>query len=483
MKQLIIILLSALALNVHAATYYVSSVIGNSDANNGSTWTLAKATVAGGLAAATASGDIIYVDSAHVFSSGAAITWDVATTDNTVSIISVNRNGSTTTGHSGWLAGGKETVGVNTAGFTLGSVRAGKMYVYGMYLEGNSGNNAANVVSLKSPTGGTSGCEYRLDSCTLSTPGSSASANISFGTVNANAPGTKVWLKSPTLILRNQISTTQGAINIALSEVFISGATISYAGGTKPQNLIMFGSNPMGTLEIVDSDLSGFNTTSGFFVLDSGINGGFARFINCKLSATPSAAPTGTWPTGNNGFVHFINCDSADTHNNFLYYSRLGTITANSSIYAGSGAVFDGSGISWQIVTTAACSEAEPFVTPWISKWDTSTSAQTNSVELTYDNATSLTDRTAWVDLEYLSNASFPQGTFASTRNVQPFDGSAVNLGSGSATWTGTGGFSSAKVQRIFTGITPAEKSLHRARVSIGAASKTIYLDPFLRIQ
>lgn len=175
-----------------------------------------------------------------------------------------------------------------------------------------------------------------------------------------------------------------------------------------------------------------------------------------------------------------INVDSGDTKTVFEFRNRAGTLTENQSIYANNGAQMNGTGLSWEIVTTSACNEFEPFVTPWCHAWGDSTSAQNAGFRLIHDSATNLHNRNCWAEVEYVSDASFPKGTLGSTRNAAPFDGSSADLSSDSETWTGTGGFSNANKQKVDLNFTPAEKSLLRGRLSVGVASKTLYVAPQL---
>jgi hypothetical protein len=391
-----------------------------------------------------------------------------------VAIISVNRNGSTTTGHSGWLAGGKETVGTNAAAFSFCATRSGRLYIYGMYCEGNNGASASNLVTVNPSSG--SNVDIVFVSCTLATPGTSGSAEIAFGQATNFARFCRVRCKDCTFIAHNSTSANLAVFVVNGATVFISNLTVSYTSAKPP--LLMRGGSNGAYVEIVDSDLSGFN--SGTYISVANLQMGKWDLKNCKLHATP-AILTGTWPTNNMGSVTLINVDSADTYRGFAFYNRLGTLVSNESIYANDGATIDSTHFGWDILTTSACNEFEPFITPWMTKWLSSTSALTPSIELNHDSATALHDRNCWGEFEYVSSSSFTIGTLSSTRNSQPFDGSSSNLSSGSATWTGTGGFSNANPQKITWSFTPAEKSAARVRLSIGIASKRLYVDPSIR--
>ena len=461
------------------ATVYCSSVSG--DNSDGSTWAKAKTTVTGALAAATdATFNFVYVDSAHSNTPSAAITWDAATASSFVAIISVNRNGSTTTGHSGWLAGATETVGIDNAAFSIVNTnKAQKMFLFGMTMVGRNDNNTNSDFNIATATLGHTVVIFR--SCTITLPAIGINSQIVLGTASqSGVDAVPITFRDCTINLPNR-SSGEG---IRLNNVVVEwrNTSIGFAGANKPTSLFLWNSNSYTKIDILDSDLSGYNTSGGAYFAVGGF-AGLVTVTNCKISATPSIT-SGTWDANNAAAIVMNNVDSGDTAATFYYYTRLGTLTSNTSNYATNARKFgNSSGVqqSWKIVTTSACSEQEPFVTPWLFGWSADTSAITPSLEFVHDSATALTDRDIWSELEYVSSASFPQGTLNSNRNSQPFDGSTSNHGSGADTWTLSPSMTNENKQKLAHSFTPAEKSVLRARVFVGMASKTLYLDPQIR--
>lgn len=450
------------------ASYFCSSVAG--DNTTGASWATAKTTLTGALALATASGDIVFVDAAHTESTAsAAVTLDAPTSATAISVISVTRSG-TGTANTGQAAGASVTVGTNAFSLTIGNARIQALYFFGIAFHVNNGASASNFIKL----GGAFGGQFEFESCTFDTPGSSTSVGIAFST-SALSPISKIRLINCTVVAPNVAGAAQ--FNVGFAEVFISNLTLTFSA-TKPTTLFK-GNTAPSDVRIVDSDLSPYNAASSAYVNVATINGGTWLFRNCKLNATPTIV-AGTWVGNNTPSVTVINCDSNDTHNIFAYYTRLGTITIDTSVYATSGALFDTANLSWKIVTTAACSKVEPFVTPWLYKWNTSTSSLVASLEINHDNATLMNDLTMWAEFEYLGSATFPNGTMASNRNAAPMDGSGSNWATGALSWTGTGGFTNPNPQKTTKTFTPAEKSLQAGRLCVGVASKTLYLDPEL---
>lgn len=459
------------------ADYYVSSVVG--DNSDGLTWATAKTSVAAALALAV-DGDTILVDSAHSFNSGSAnIIWNAASAAS-VAIISVNRNGSTTTGYSAWLAGATETVGANTFGFAIAQTGAQNLYIFGMVFVPNTGNSSANIISV-CVTAEAVNKNVVLESCTFSVVSTiTTNPSLAFGPTSGSAHVmSNITLRNCTINTKN--ATTGAGIGLRNAKITFVNLTVGYAGANKAAFLFDSFTGVVPSVDIIDSDLSGYEKSGGAYIDLANFRGGDIRFVNCKLSGTPSLT-SGTWQT-NAVSITLINTDSADTKTVFDFRNRLGTILATTSIYADDGAEMGGVNVGWQIVTTADCDEFEPFITPWIQKWGSSTAAQTQSLELIHDNATDLTNRNLWAEFERVSNASFPQGTLLSVRNSEPFQGTPIDWPNSSTTWTGTGGFANPNKQTVGSGsITPAEVSLLRVRLFVGVASKTLYLDPNLRI-
>lgn len=459
------------------ATVYVSSVDG-SDADSGADWTNAKATIAGALLLCTGSTNIIYVDSAHAYvSSGAGITWNMPN-DGAVSIISVNR------GTMARQTGASETVGTNAFACILFSANfSNSYYVYGMTVQSASGTSATNTLTICSATAAS--IAARFVSCTLSCRSTNTSAGVTAFILGCTSGASnikpQIVFKTCAFNIANQAN--QKGISLRVCDVMIHNSTVGYSGGAKPLILFTSGTGSSSgkfNLKISDCDLSGYEASGGAYFEVANWAEAETILRNCKLSPTPSLT-TGAWLT-NVSSITMINVDSGDTNNVFEYRNRLGTITENSSIYANRGAKFNGSGISWEIVTSSFCSEYENFVTPWLFKWVESIVSTTVGFRVVHDSATDLNDRNAWQEIEYISDASFPKGTMLSGRSAVPFDGTAVDWTNDSEAWTGTGGFSNPNTQTRESTFTPAEKSLIRGRLLFGIASKTIYLDPALRV-
>ncbi len=454
-------------------TLYVSSVDGN-DADDGSTRALAKLSVAGALAALTGAGPhFIYVNSAHNFAPAATITWNRAQADQVIAIISADwTSGEPPTT---WLAGAKETCGAD-GDFNIGSSGSQYLFIYGMTVVGHNSGTFGNDINVATATGFDVTVHIDMDTCTLSVPGTNTGNIINLSqSTSHNSGGASSAYRNCTF---NTPNSTGSAAAIGLGQsVTLINATIGFAGANKRTVLFSYDFIE-GRANIIDSDLSGYNTTSGAYFALGQVYGPIF-LINCKLSSTPSLV-TGTFPDARSGSLTVINCDSGDTHNVFEYRNRQGTLTENTAIFANNGAQFNGLGISWEIVTTSACSEANPFVAPWCHRWSTATGSQDLHLQLIRDSLTDYTNREVYGEFETLENASFPNGTLSATRNTKPFAGTGVDLTNSSEAWTETLANDNEMECRVTR--TLAEKSLIRARLIVGVASTTLYVDPSVRI-
>lgn len=458
------------------ATYYVSTVSG--DNTDGSTWAHAFTTIAGATAVATTDGDIIKIDSAHNETTGAGVTTiTAATTGQRLTFESVDRNGSTTTGDNGRLAGASVT-GANVASVAIASGVGAKQYFYGITFKTNAGSNGNNVLTI---LGAVSAANHNctFDTCTFNVQ--SNQGNISIGSgANAGSIAHNGMFYNCTFVIPN--ATNRNGINFSGGIFFFSGLVISYSGASKPPALFAAasgGSYPIVT--IVDSDLSTFNTTSGEYFTTATFRGQFT-LKNCKLSSTPAVTDSGTWSNDSN-YINLINVDSGNTKNLYRFQNSLGTLTNNTSVYANDGQTVNSVHGSWQLVTTSLCTKHAPFITPWIWRYWNSTSSTTASFEVNRDNATGLTDDDMWAEFDYVSGTTDTKGTMATTRNARPITGTPSTYSAGAASWTGTGGFTNANPQKMSSTFTPNQGGMMViGRIQVGVASTTMYIDPNLRL-
>lgn len=450
------------------------------DNTTGTSWATAKTTLASAMALATTTGDIVYVDSAYNRTATAAITLDAPTASTSIAVICVTPSG--TSGHSGWATTAQEKVGAANAGMSICTSRSQNVFFHGIQF--SSGSNTSSSTVFNIATGTTHGNVITFSNCAINMPTAATNSGVVFGNGHASGNyGTTINFINCSFGLPN-FSGAGSCLGFNFGKFNIVGCTVSYTGASKPSSLFAFasGATPEINVRVRDSDLSAFNTTSGSLIPLTDFRECDFLFQNCKIAASPNPSITsGSWPAGNRSKITLVNTDSNDTNNVFRYYDRLGTLVEESGIYRNGGATLSDAAVSWKIVTQSTATETEPFYTPWIHRWVNATGSTTFSVELLRDSVTDYTDRQVWMEVEVLENASAPNGTMTSTRNSQPFDGTAVDLtNSTNGSWTET--LTNDNEMIISATRTVAEKSFVRARIGVALASTTFYVDPVLQI-
>ena len=178
--------------------------------------------------------------------------------------------------------------------------------------------------------------------------------------------------------------------------------------------------------------------------------------------------------------MQWVNSDSADTRVFYRVDNARGTLTYDTTYYRTNGAKMYASGIGLKLVTTATCTESNPFRVPFFFRGlSASGSSTTFAVECLRASAAP-TNREMWLDLSYVSDAGFPLGTVGTSRNATPYTGTGASLTSSSETWAGS--LSGGVTSKAVVTVTPQERSLIRGTISYGKASDTVYLDPCVTI-
>jgi hypothetical protein len=207
------------------------------------------------------------------------------------------------------------------------------------------------------------------------------------------------------------------------------------------------------------------------------------RNTNVPASVAWFAAQTPASKASNELIV--LNCASGDDHYFFGYYNALGSLVAITGKYVSGGAKYDGTnGVSWQIDTTSVASFGTPFVTPWIDLYHSGTAAITPRLEILRDgSATAYDNDEVWAEFSYQGTTGSTKATIVDDRMAvggTPAAQTASSLGAGD--WTGEGGTAWFGKLNTTSTITPAEIGMLRARVCVGLASATVYVDPYIRV-
>lgn len=448
------------------ADIYLRSTDG-SDADDGSEWALAKATLAAALTAAGAGGRV-FMSQAHAETAGGLKALvSPGTFSNPVQILCVN-----------------DAAGPPTALATTGTVTTtsnysiefdGFAYVYGVTFSAGTGSSgAANILVGTANTR----LGWIFDNCALKIVHTSADV-IRFGNTASTSNDDQL------IELRN----TTIQVGYAAQTVQLRAKVRWYGGSvTGPTNLFTtYTSCPCDVL-VAGVDLSALG--SGKYLVNVSTNTlGTIRFRNCKLGAISGVinAAIGGWGAVD---VFLDNCDSADTNYRMAHHTYQGSIIHSTAALKTGGASDGAQGVSHKmasldISTPDAVKFAAPLAGPEIIVWNELIGAPLiATVDILHDSATNLDEWEAWLQVEYLGTSGYPLSSFATDHNSNVLALSATDQPASTATWSGADydGMTNVNKQKLEATFTPQEKGIVRARVMLARANHTVYVDPLLSI-
>jgi hypothetical protein len=440
------------------ANIYVRSTDGN-NADNGSTWALAKADI---HTTAWAAGSRIFVSDAHA-----------------PSIIGTNMviaSGGTLAAPTQILCGDDAaepptslatTAEVSTSGVASISV-TGHCYVYGITFKPSSGGSSAVFAA----TVGTGTASQRYKNCSFQIVGSGSGGRIAAS--GASQP--RVWVEFDDCTYK--FAAAGQGIAVANATLLINGGSV-LSGGTSPTALFhSYDAGRPGSMLISGFDMS--NCSAGVHIFNASNHSGVIR--NSKLPASwTGALTTGSLVAGARYEMH--NCDSsgADTNYRLWVEDYAGSIKSETTVVRTGGASDGTTTLSWKMASSA---NAEyPLIvldSPEIAQWnDTTGSSITATVEIVTDNVT-LNDDECWLEVQYLGTSGYPISSFISDCKSDVLASAAAQTSS-SETWTTTGLTTPVK-QALSVSFTPQEKGYIHAVVHLSKASTTVYVDPKITV-
>lgn len=438
------------------ATIYVYSAAAG--ANNGTSWANAFTTITAALATAT-SADTINIASDHSESTAGAVTMTCPTTPG-LKALSVDRT-------TGALTFGA-TIAVGAASNSI-SVQ-GHGYWYGVQFFSASNSSSTAVINIGSLDTRDHGLFF--ENCLFRVRAAHASMRLRLGPT-ASVNNDECFIRLVDCSYR--ISAVGQGVLVQAANVEIINFTMDTAGST-PTSMFTGTASTGQQLTVMSSDLSNMSWTN--LVAVGGVCAGEYKFINCKfpsgwnaLSSTASSKSFMLW---------VLDCAVGDTHGFFGYYDPLGSIVSSTTtLLTGSPA-----GQSWGITTTSLAKPMQPFTTPWISWYNTGTSAITPYLECLRNNGTASAYNNSEVFAEFLVKdvASSTVSTLHSS-GAGPIGTPVANsAGIGTGSWTIASSSSPYSFKCVApSAITPAEVGHIRARLSIGFTG-TIYLNPQIEV-
>lgn len=441
------------------ANIYVRSTDGN-NADNGSTWALAKATIAG-AASISAAGDTVYVSQAHAESTSATQTLAFAgTRSNPVKIVCGNDGAEPPTAVS---TAATCTQGSGTYHYAI----TGHIYCYGISFAAGAGANNGQIQQA------TNGEKQVYESCKFIIAGSGTSATLA--AASSADPAHVTWKNCDV-----KFAAAGSGLNTIGAELVWEGGSI-LSGSAALTNLFRTNTSPAGRSLIATVsgvDLSNLGTSANL-VLMVASKGSKVVFRNCKLPASWSGSLISGTPSPTDR-VEMYNCDNADTNYRLWIEDYNGSIKHETTLIKTGGASDGTTGLSWKMASSANVTyPMSPLESGEIAYWnDTTGAAKTLTVDILHDSATNLTDAEAWLDVQYLGTTSFPLGNFINDAKADVL-ATAADQTASSATWTTTG-MTNPNKQKLSVTLTPQKKGYYIAKVKLTKASKTIYVDPLI---
>lgn len=220
----------------------------------------------------------------------------------------------------------------------------------------------------------------------------------------------------------------------------------------------------------------------------SGISGQFV-FANSKLHSSTVYPQQGFT---NSPEIEYFGCSATDVTYNYVKINQMGTITSNTGVYlAADGATIkDSAGnadnYALQMISSSFAARQAPLYSPWISIFNSVTTAQTIAVKVAHTLGAALKNNECWLEIDYMNDAASTLSTLAITAPVVSGTNSIDILSAGSDLtddavdqWTGITG----EIEHTLSkSITATKQGYIRVRVALAKASTTLYVDPKIRI-
>lgn len=443
---------------------YVRSTDGN-NADDGSTWALANASIAGAITDAAA-GDTIYVSDAHNESITTNTTWTFPGTNAAPNLIICGDDAA------------EPPTAVSTAGAisvnAAGSLTfAGSLYWYGGVISGGT-SGASNIVFGNN----VNQSRVVLEDVTLRLRGGTT-ATIGLGNTTANV---QHELELRNCLIRGSSASHRIAVTGG-SFVWRGGGIES--GGTAWTGLVSaFGISGRQAGRFVGEslDLSNLDATAQIF--PSSAAGPFlAKLMNCKLPSSFTGTLAGSAITTPGYRAEAWNVDETDTNYRLWIEDYAGAIKSETTLVRTGGASDGTTGISWRMATSADAEypthilRSPPIASEWI---DSTGSSKTVTVEILHDSATALDDDEVWIEVQYLGTSGFPLGVIGDDSKADVLATPAAQTTS-SETWTTTG-MTNPNKQKLAVTFTPQEKGVALVTVCVAKASYTLYVDPLATV-
>ena len=440
---------------------YVKSTTG-SDANNGTTWALAKATLAGARAIAVA-GDIVYVSQLHAESTAAAVSLNFAgTRPLPISIICANDAAMPPTASA-------STATVTTTGASNLTIN-GSNFVSGTDFICGNGFNFANF-NIAAGT-----WAQHFSDCNLTLADTHPSSLFSVGTVDGGASsqtkftncGFKLLCPTSDIRLVGRVNINGGSF---LTGSLSTSGIAFFLGGTSKDS---FFTCENFDLSVLAASINIFNTPGSVQVS--------AVIKNCKLPAAWTGKLVVAAFATPACRYEMYNCSSGSTNYNLWIEDFSGSVRSETVVVKTGGASDGTTPLAWKMTGNANTNEVLGHLASGeIAIWNETTGvAKTVTVDILHDSLTALTNADVWLEVSELGTTGSQLGVGVSSKRADPLV-TATTVPTSTATWTTTG-ITNVNKQKMSVTFTPANKGPFMCRVVLGLASKVIYVDPVAQV-
>jgi hypothetical protein len=429
------------------ANLYVRSTDGN-DADNGTTWALSKATIAGAAAIDSTTDRTIMVSDNHAETPSGSTSWSWAGTKAAPTIVRcVDDSAEPPTA----TAATATVVCDNVL-----SVSAAAAYVHFDGIAFTAGSGGSTTLSFVCGVGG----YQAFNNCNIALASTGASSSILLKNTTVG------FLEWNNVNVKFAAAGQQIGSGVAAFFVWNGGGLLS--GGTSPTAL--FSSTLSGNSTIFATGIDLTNASASINICATTTSGVTFVARDWKLPDSWSGAfHSGTPGVGSR--FSFYNCDSTDTQNRLAIHTHYGTIVSETTI------IRTGKDLSWKFVSNADAEwphgllDSDEIVFPITSVG----SSKTIKLYTVTDNVT-LTDQDIEAQVLYLGTSGRPLGSFSSTAPSNTL-ATASNLTTNSETWTTTGLTTPVK-QELSVSFTPQEVGFAHVKVNVRRASTTVYVCP-----
>lgn len=392
-----------------------------SDADNGTTWELAKATLAG-IPAVDSAGDTVFVSASHAESTAGNVAYTSAgTIAASMRILCVDDTGDpaspTTLATTAEIA----TTGASSIGI------GGYTYWYGIKFTAGDSTNSTNI------NFGVSKSDI-FERCVFYHRGTGSTGRITI-TGGTNALPEILWKNCDV-----QLSHASQYISLTQAKFVWEGG--SFLMGTSPTFILGNTGSSRGASALI----SGVD----FSALDAGVhlvglNGGWTSciFRNCKLPASWSGSiATGTKIYGCR--IELYNCDSGDTNYRIWIDDYTGSVKNETGVYKDTGTTDGTTALSYRFTPTANTNYMSGrFFGPEFVAWnDTTGSNITATVYLIHGHSALLQDDEIFLECMYQGPTDggtgvYDESTWTSDA-VADVLATPANQDTDTAAWSGT---------------------------------------------